>query len=328
MTREAGPQNVFMDRFDLEPKVQRVWDVPHATWFTLMGVGGGVFVLSRLLGVTAELGTVLGVPLADVVSFVAIAVGGLILIADLGQPLRFWRAFRNVRTSWISWGAISDGIFLLCGGLLVLPDLELAGARPFASLPWDAEASTGAGRALELVGGAAAIVVMFYAGAVLAKPRAIPYWHSAAIPAQFMLSAASLSMATIMVLAVVNGAEVTSAELAWFLVFQLATLGLIAVHLGTGRDRPGKRDSIERLLRGRHRVAFVGGVVVLGTVVPALAAVAGIAAEGGRDAIAVLVFAIGVPAAFGLRLLTLRVGIFPPVRGIPGLAATAAAASV
>ena len=125
MTRDLGPQNVFMDRFVLEPKVQRVWDIPHATWFTLMGVGGGIFVLARLLGVELDLGTVLGLPIADVISFAAIAVGGLILIADLGKPLRFIRAVLNPSTSWISRGAIADFVFLLAGGLLVLPDLEL-----------------------------------------------------------------------------------------------------------------------------------------------------------------------------------------------------------
>jgi formate-dependent nitrite reductase membrane component NrfD len=113
-----------MDRFVLEPKVQRVWGVPHATWFTLMGVGGGLFLLTRLLGLEDETGTLFGMPLADLISFVAIAVGGLILIADLGKPMRFIRAVVNPRTSWISRGAIADFVFLIAGGLLVLPSLH------------------------------------------------------------------------------------------------------------------------------------------------------------------------------------------------------------
>lgn len=324
---ELRPQNTFMDRFDLEPKVQRVWDVPHATWFTLMGLGGGVFLLSRLLGVTSDLGRVLGLPLADILSFVAIAIGGLILIADLGKPFRFWRAFLNVRTSWISWGAISDAVFLACGGLLVLPDLEIAGARPFGSLPWNAEASTAGGRTLEIVGGAAAVVVMFYAGAVLANPRAIPYWHSAAIPLQFMLSAASLSMSTVILLAVLSGAEVTDAELWWFAAFEVATLATVVTHLSTSRTRPGKRESLERLVRGRYQTVFLGGVVLLGTVLPIALALIALAVGGVRDVVGILLFVIGTPAAFLLRLITLRVGIFPPVKDVPGGATAVAAAA-
>jgi formate-dependent nitrite reductase membrane component NrfD len=324
---ELRPQNAFMDRFDLEPKVQRVWDVPHATWFTLMGVGGGLFLLSRLLGVTLDLGRVLGLPLVDLLSFLAIAIGGLILIADLGKPFRFWRAVLNVRTSWISWGAISDAVFLVCGGVLVIPDLEITGARPFGSLPWDAEASTAWGRALEIVAGAAAVVVMFYAGAVLAKPRAIPYWHSAAIPLQFLLSAASLSMATIMLLAVLNGAEVTDAELWWFVAFGVATLATVLIHLSSSRERPGKRESLERLLRGRYRAAFLGGVLLSGSLVPLVLALIALGVDGVRDIAGVVLFVLGVPAAFILRLLTLRVGIFPPVRDVLGGAATVTAAT-
>src|SRR5919197_1229698 len=125
MPNELGPQNVFMDRFVLEPKVQRVWDIPHATWFTLMGLGGGLFIVTRVLGLEGKLGLWLGMPAADLVSFLAIAVGGLILIADLGRPMRFVRAVVNARTSWISRGAIADFVFLIVGGLLVVPALRV-----------------------------------------------------------------------------------------------------------------------------------------------------------------------------------------------------------
>jgi formate-dependent nitrite reductase membrane component NrfD len=318
VTTELRPQNVFMDRFALEPKVQRVWGVPHATWFTLMGVGGGLFLLARSLGLTSSLGTLLGMPVVDLLSFAAIAVGGLVLIADLGRPWRFWRAFLNVRTSWISWGAICDAIFLICGGLLVLPGLELGGARPFDGLPWTAEAATVSGRTLEIAAGLSAIVVMFYAGAVLANPRAIPYWHSPAVPLQFLFSAAGMSMAVLLALLVANGEPVGASHLWLFVLFEALVLASVWWHLARDRDRPGKSHSIERLTRGPFRRSFVGGVVVVGTLVPALAAALAIAADPFRDAVAVLAVLVVLPAGFFLRLFTLRVGIFPPVRDLPG----------
>ena len=315
-TRAGGPQNVFMDRFVLEPKVQRVWDIPHATWFTLMGVGGGVFVVGRGLGLESELGTALGLPLVDLISFVAIAVGGLILVADLGRPLRFLRALLNPGTSWISRGAIADFVFLLAGGALVLADLELGSSRPFAGLPWDAAADSGLGRVLEIVAVLAGLVVMFYAGQVLAAPRAIPYWHSPLIPAQFVLSAAATSVALVMVLEAANDQAIPAGH-CWLLIGCLALLLATTVwHLRTDADRPGKAESIERLTRGLHRVPFLGGVIGAGTLLPLVLALLGTVVADTRDAVAVVAFVCTLGAGFLLRLLTLRVGIFPPVRAM------------
>lgn len=317
MPNELGPQNVFMDRFLLEPKVQRVWDIPHATWFTLMGVGGGLFIVSRVLGLEGRLGLWLGMPAADLVSFLAIAIGGLILIADLGKPMRFVRAVMNPRTSWISRGAIADFVFLIVGGLLVLPNLTLGSARPFSWLPWDASAGNVAGATLEIVTLVAAVVVMFYAGQVLANPRAIPYWNSAAIPLQFLLSSLALSMATVMVMEVVNDQPVTSGQLWVLAAFLFGLAAAIVGHLSTKRDLPGKSHSIERLVSGRHRLTFLGGVLGAGTLVPAVMVLVAIPARSARDTMIVVAFALLIPAAFFLRLITLRVGIFPPVKQIP-----------
>ena len=319
MGRDGRPENVFMDRFALEPKTQRVWGVPHATWFTLMALGGGLFILGRSLGVEEEQGRFAGVPIIDVISFVAIAVGGLVLISDLGRPLRFWRAFLNVRTSWIAWGAWSDLVFLTAAGVLVLPSLEIGSSRPFASFPWDATGDGAVGVTLEVVAGLAAVVVMFYAGAVLAKPRAIPFWHSVAVPLQFMLSGFAMAMATVVALDVAYAEPIDDLDLALLAAFPAAVLAVVAWHLSTNRTEPGKSHSIEQLLRGDHRVAFLGGAVALGHGVPIVLALAGLAVPGWRDAMAVAALATLVLGGFVLRLVTLRVGIFPPVKRLPAL---------
>jgi len=234
---EHRPQNVFMDRWMLEPNTQRVWGVPHATWFTLMALGGGLFLLGRSLGADAVQSTVLGVPWLDVIAFVTIAVGGLILIGDLGRPLRAWRAFLNVRTSWISWGAWSDLVFLTAGTLLVLPSVRIGDSRPLEGLPWDATASTASGRVLEIVAGVSAVVVMFYAGAVLARPRAIPFWHSAAIPLQFLLSGFAMAASTLLFLDLASGIDVPASH-AWALAISaVAVLVVVAVRRRLRRDQ-------------------------------------------------------------------------------------------
>jgi formate-dependent nitrite reductase membrane component NrfD len=282
-----------------------------------MGLGGGLFIIARLLNLELSLGTWWGLPAADLVSFLAIALGGFILIADLGKPLRFIRAVLNPETSWISRGAIADFVFLLADGALVVPNLAIGGSRPFSWLSWDASAGNLAGGTIEVVTMLAGVVVVFYAGQVLASPRSIPYWNSPAIPLQFLLSSLALSMATLMLMEVVVDRSVSGGQLGLLAGFLAGLAGVMVWHLATKRDVPGKSHSLEALTRGRYRLWFVPGVPVGGTAVPAILAVVAIPADAAREAVAVIAFAILVPAAFFLRLVTLRVGIFPPVRHIP-----------
>ena len=322
----GGPQNVFMDQFNLEARTQRVWDMNHALWFTLMGLGGGVFLAGRILNLTDGLGYLLGIPTVDVVSFVSIAVGGAILVADLGRPLQFWRAFVNVRTSWISWGAWSDLIFLTVGGLLVLPALSLGGSEPFSGLGWDPHGRDGAGLALEIVAGVAAVVVMTYAGAVLARPRSIPYWNSPAVPLQFLLSSAAMSVAVVLLVEVIAGEPVSAGQMVLLAVLTAALLAMVVQHLLTRTSLPGKKESLDRLLRGQYRGLFVGFVVAAGTALPLVLALVGATASGARDALAVICCVLLVLGGFWLRLVTLRVGIYPPVH-IPSMRGPRSAAS-
>ena len=307
------PQNSFMDQFNLEARTQRVWDLSHAVWFTLMGLGGGVFLAGRILNLTDDLGHWLGIPMVDIVSFVAIAIGGLILVADLGRPLQFWRAFANIRTSWISWGAWSDLVFLTVAGLLVLPALTLGGSQPFNGLGWESDGSDATGMALEILAGAAAVIVMTYAGAVLARPRSIPYWNSPAVPIQFLLSSAAMSLATVLLLMAINDQPISGGHMALLGTLTASLLATMTVHLSTHRDAPGKQQSLDSLLRGPHRRVFVGMVLVVGTLIPALLAFIGAGVPGARAGLSVIAFALLVPGGLLLRLTTLRVGIFPPV---------------
>ena len=301
---------------ELMPAVlQHEWDLYHATWFTLMGVGGGIFLVARLLRVERALGVWRGLPVVDLVSFVVISVGGLILLWSLGRPLRFLRAVLKPGTSWISRGAIADFIFLVVGGLLILPGLTLGDRTPFAGLPWDPWASTTAGRILEALALVSAVVVIVYAGLVLADQAAVTFWRSWAIPAQFMLSSLAMSTAIVMLLATLNGAPIDARE-CWLLACSLLLLLVSIVwHLVTDMDRPGKVESLARLW-STYGVAFFGGVLAAGTVLPTLLAVLGAVAPGARDAIGVIDVVATVAGGFALRLLTLRVGFFPPVSGV------------
>jgi formate-dependent nitrite reductase membrane component NrfD len=295
-------------------QLQHEWDLYHATWFTLMGVGGGIFLIARLLRIEARLGAVFGLPLVDLISFVVIGVGGLVLVWSLGRPWRMLRAVLKPGTSWISRGAIADFVFVAVGALLILPGLTIGGAQPFAWMPWDPWATTPAGRILEGIGLIASAVVIVYAGLVLADKAAIPFWRSWLVPAQFVLSSLAMSAATIMVMETMNGAWIDTLQ-CWLLEkFLVLLLLAIGAHLLTDRAKPGKAEALERL-RTKYRWLFFGGVVGVGTLLPALLADISIAARDSRAAIAVACFVLTLAGGFYLRLLTLRVGYFPPISG-------------
>jgi formate-dependent nitrite reductase membrane component NrfD len=307
----------------IAPQTQTRWDIPHAAWFSLMGIGGGVFLLARSLALEMRLGMWIGLPVIDLISFFAIAVGGLILIADLGRPWRFVRAVMRPGTSWISRGAVADFIFLVVGGALVAPGVRLGGRTPLAWLPWDAAGTTPTGRTLEWVAMLSAAVVIFYAGQVLADGTAIPYWRSPAIPIQFVLSSLATSVAILMVLHTVMGDRVPRAEPAILVVALALLLVAIGWHLQSDATAPGKAESVHALLHGGFRWPFLAGVVAGGTAMPLLAGGVAIVSPSTRDAIGVLALICTVAGGFGLRLLTLRAGIYAPLPAFGSMAAKA-----
>ena len=309
VTRPPAPVVALMPA-----QLQHEWDLYHATWFTLMGIGGGLFLVGRLLRIERDLGVWLGLPVVDLVSFVVIGVGGLVLVWSLGRPLRMLRAVLKPGTSWISRGAIADFIFLVLGALLLLPGLTIGGATPFAALPWDPWATTAIGKAIEIVSLLAAAVVIVYAGLVLADKAAITFWHSPLIPAQFVLSSLAMATATTMVMQTLNRAPITTIQCLLLAASLALLLVTIVWHQAKDRAKPGKAESLARLAT-RYRWLFFGAVVGAGTVLPALLAIVAAASSSQRDALGFACLVLTVAGGFFLRLVTLRVGYFPPVSG-------------
>jgi Fe-S-cluster-containing dehydrogenase component len=70
--------------------------------------------------------TVLGKPILDPTTFIALAIGGMIVSSiHLGKPLKGWRAIINVRSSWLSREIVAYSLFLGVSGLYFL-DVQTA----------------------------------------------------------------------------------------------------------------------------------------------------------------------------------------------------------
>lgn len=266
---EAVTNPFTTGRWVMESKPQTVWGIPHASWFFTMGVGGALFITRALFDM--ELGRVFGMVLADLLSILLIAIGGLILIADLGKPFRVLRALMNPRTSWISVGAICDFIFLTLDGLWVIADLEVGGARPLANLPWAGNSPLGI--VFQLVAGATAFIVIVYPGLVLAYSPSIPFWNTMLIPLQFLIFAfaSSVGMALLFAFWIPVPAAVLSTWAAGEVLLLAVALLLFVAHLLNGAySHTTGRVSVNRLMKGELKVPFVWGLLVGGLVLPLL----------------------------------------------------------
>jgi len=266
LEREDHPSELFF----LHEAPQREWHVAHAVWFWAMGVGSAAFVLRQ--GCAAgSVGRPFGLDAVDLLGIALVACGGLVLILDLGRPLRLLGALLRPRRSWISRGAVADFVFLLCGtayaaaGALHLP----WGAAPFA-------AADPLGRSLILLCALCALVIMVYPGFVLRESWSVPLWNSPLVPVLF-LGLALASGAGLLVLMVPG---VAAPSLLWAgLAADLLAIGALALYLverGRAED-PAAGLGLRRLLFGRGAPLFWSGAL-LGLLVPA--AITGLALAG------------------------------------------------
>jgi formate-dependent nitrite reductase membrane component NrfD len=295
----------------MEPKPQNFWGRPHASWFFAMGIGGALFVNRVLFGM--ELGRVAGVAFADLLSIGLIAVGGLILIADLGKPLRVLRALMNPQTSWISVGAICDFIFLIVDGLWILADLEWAGSRPFASLPWAGNSPLGI--AFQVIAVISAFIVVIYPGLVLAYSPSIPFWNTTLIPLQFLsfAFAGAFGVALLTPLWSPVPDAVLSHWLAAELLLLATTALLLTAHLLNGStSHPAAKLSVTRLMRGELRGIFLLGTVFLGLAFPALFIFYGLLVSSVSHAMIIIIAAAVLVGNWFSKYAVIKAGLYAP----------------
>ena len=309
----AVPNPFTAGRWVVEPKPQTVWGVPHASWFFAMGIGGALYINRLLFGI--ELGRVYGVIVADLLSMIVIGIGGLILIADLGKPLRVLRALMNPATSWISIGAICDFIFLALAGLWAICDLQWGGVRPFADLPWAGNSTLGS--AFQAVAAMAAFIVIIYPGLVLAYSPSIPFWNTTLIPLQFLAFAFASALGLVPIFAVVN--PVSSEFLAdcanLDLIVLPSTLLLFIAHVLQGAyGHIAARVSVNRLLKADLNFPFVWGTLFAGIAVPLLLVLrAGTLDSNAQLVVLVLAGILTLPGNWLSKYAIIKAGVYAPL---------------
>ena len=83
--------------FNMELRAQQEWSWLLAIWLFLGGTGSGLFLVFLAFGLP---------PFYGAVALALIVVGGVVLLLELGNPLRAWRGIFRAGTSWLSRGVL------------------------------------------------------------------------------------------------------------------------------------------------------------------------------------------------------------------------------
>jgi formate-dependent nitrite reductase membrane component NrfD len=287
--------SAHLDEFLIDVKPQKEWGWLVITYLFLGGAGAGLFLVS--LYITH--------PWAEAFGLLVLILGTLFLILDLGRPERFWRAFFRARSSWISRGCYCITALVLLGGLNVFVD--------FTARDWGMFTTV-----LKVGAAIAAVAVMIYTGFVLSPSAAIPFWNSTFFPIIFF-AYSLLAGIDFLILAspilpppAIDLAQLEKIQFGLALLCLLLVLSHLSVMSGSA---VAARQSIQLLTRGKWAGLFIGGVIVIGLVIPLLLAwpVAGQTSFQTVFAVTALLALLRLFGDYLFRFLVIRAGLYDPL---------------
>ncbi|MCL5961786.1 MAG: polysulfide reductase NrfD [Chloroflexi bacterium] len=239
--------------------------VPIAVYFYMTGLSAGSFILSTLayaFGVSKfkPLGKI-----GIVVAVILLALAPLNLIADLGQPLRFWHLFPYLNvTSPITYGSFLLTLYPLNG--LIYAWFMFSGNHKMT-------------RTFGLIGIPLAISVHGYTGFILAMSKARALWNTALMPMLFLVSAMVSGIALMLLVLVIHGRFFTKEKqvnkdlavtlgqilMASILVDLFLIFSDIAVLLTADSEA---REAAMLILTLNFSPIFLGVEIFLGSIIP------------------------------------------------------------
>lgn len=230
------------------------WHATYAIYFFVIGICSGLAFLSYGSWVTAELR-----PLrvkAAVGSFVLLAVGGLLLIGDLSQPLRFLNilnpAYLNF-SSPLAWGALNIVAFGIASVLYLLALRK---------------GDEGRGKLLAAITALLALGLPIYTGYDLTVHQSRPVWNTPVIPVLFVAMAIASGSAVGALLA--GGNEGAQRVLRQYLMWSCGAVGVMLISILGTTNYGGSAQELTFLIltTGTMGLIFVGAGILAGTAAP------------------------------------------------------------
>ncbi len=254
------------------------WSSAYSIYFFVIGISAALFFFSTLSWFSQAFLPIRG--RAFVVSFVLLVIGGLLLIGDLSQPMRFVNilnpAYLNF-SSPLAWG----GLNLVSFGLVsVLYFLAVAAESPI-------------GKTIGVVGSLLALGLPVYTGFDLTVHQNRPVWNTPLMPVLFV--AMSLVSGAAVATFLAKGDE---RLLGWLRAIMLWSGGATAVMLisllgTTAYGGVGQELTFMLLTTGQLGAIFLGLGIALGLAVPIVLLLVPAGRSGGGMMVASLLLLVG-----------------------------------
>jgi formate-dependent nitrite reductase membrane component NrfD len=183
------------------------WGMLIVLYFFFGGIAAGAYAMAALADLFGDADDRRGVRVAHYIAFPLVGLCGLLLIADLGRPERFWHMIIQSNTGWPmfkwwspmsagSWGLSAFGLFSFLSFFGILVEDGWFGLRRFS--PLASLLRTGlTGRLLAFGGALSAFFLGSYTGILLSATNQ-PIWSNTTwTGALFLVSAVSTGVAAI-----------------------------------------------------------------------------------------------------------------------------------
>ncbi|WP_131109688.1 NrfD/PsrC family molybdoenzyme membrane anchor subunit [Sulfuricystis thermophila] len=232
------------------------WHATYAIYFFVVGILAGLSFLSYGSWLMPALR-----PLREKAAYGSLgllAVGGLLLIADLSQPMRFLNILNPAYlhfTSPLAWGALNIVAFGICSILYIL---ELKKGEDSAR-----------GKLLAMVTAILALGLPVYTGYDLSVHQSRPMWNTPIMPVLFVGLAIASGSAVGTLLA--GGNQAAQKILREFMLWSTVAVGVMIVGILGTTNYGGSAEELTFMLltTGTMGMIFVGLGIVAGTAAPA-----------------------------------------------------------
>jgi formate-dependent nitrite reductase membrane component NrfD len=241
-------------------------------------------------------------------------------LAYFGKPLRFFRTippFSNAwKTSWFARGILFTIFFS------TFSFIQLFIRNPFFDFaPYLGAADAPLYWVFAALGAIFALLTGVYGGFIMNYCKSVPFWNTGILPVVFLLAGIADGFGLIMGIGLAGGdVNIASAE-TWSRIILITNAFIIAVYIISANYTSAvAKLSVRELIVGHVAVAFWGGIIVLGIIVPLAISVSSY--YTGTEATSVMLISAIIChtlGAFALKYCLLKVGIHRPI--LPKVAA-------